>query len=302
MRIDFTKMHGVGNDFIVFEVPAGAPLPDAGQLRRLADRHTGIGFDQALILEPPRRADTAVFYRIFNSDGVEVEQCGNGARCIAALVHDRRRMNGAAFTLDSPGGLIQARVQADGLVSVDMGPPSFDPRSLPFEAPGPALTYPLSLGGESVEIGAVSMGNPHAVLRVASIDTAPVERWGPLIESHPRFPKRVNVGFMEIVDRSHIRLRVYERGAGETLACGTGACAAVALGRRLGLLDENVRVIVRGGELRVNWAGGQRSPRAQDAIAGSAATGSALARGEEEAEHIWLTGPAEVSFVGHVEV
>ena len=297
MRIDFTKMHGVGNDFIVFEVPAGAPLPDAGQLRRLADRHTGIGFDQALILEPPRRAGTAVFYRIFNSDGLEVEQCGNGARCIAALVHDRRRMNGAAFTLDSPGGLIQARVQADRLVSVDMGPPSFDPRSLPFEAPGPALTYPLAVGGESVEIGAVSMGNPHAVLRVASIDTAPVERWGPLIESHPRFPKRVNVGFMEIVDRSHIRLRVYERGAGETLACGTGACAAVALGRRLGLLDENVRVIVRGGELRVNWAGGQRSPRAQDAIAGSA-----LARGEEEAEHIWLTGPAEVSFVGHVEV
>ncbi|HXR91342.1 MAG TPA: diaminopimelate epimerase, partial [Steroidobacteraceae bacterium] len=143
---------------------------------------------------------------------------------------------------------------------------------------------------------------PHAVLRVASIDTAPVERLGALIESHPRFPKRVNVGFMEIVNRSHIRLRVYERGAGETLACGTGACAAVALGRRLGLLDENVRVIVRGGELRVNWAGGPRSTRAQDAMAGSAATGRALARGEEEAEHIWLTGPAEVSFVGHVEV
>jgi diaminopimelate epimerase len=317
MRINFTKMHGVGNDFIVFEVPAGAPLPDAAQLRQLADRHTGIGFDQALVLEAPRRADTAVFYRIFNSDGAEVEQCGNGARCIAALVHDRRRLNGeglahqglahqglahSGLTLDSPGGLIQARVQADGLVSVDMGVPSFDPRSLPFEAPGPALTYPLEVGGESVEIGAVSMGNPHAVLRVPSVDTAPVERLGPLIEGHPRFPKHVNVGFMEIVNRSQIRLRVYERGAGETLACGTGACAAVALGRRLGLLDENVRVIVRGGELRVNWAGGHGRRSAQGASAGSAFPGGALARGEEEAEHIWLTGPAEVSFVGHVEV
>jgi diaminopimelate epimerase len=315
-------MHGVGNDFIVFEAPAGAPLPDAGRLRQLADRHTGIGFDQALVLEAPRRADTAVFYRIFNSDGVEVEQCGNGARCIAALVHDRRRLNGqglahsglahqghahsdlaqSGLTLDSPGGLIQARVQADGLVSVDMGVPSFDPHALPFEAPGPALTYPLEVGGESVEIGAVSMGNPHAVLRVPSVDTAPVERLGPLIEGHPRFPKRVNVGFMEIVNRSEIRLRVYERGAGETLACGTGACAAVALGRRLGLLDENVRVIVRGGELRVNWAGGLGRSSAQGASAGGAFSGGALARGEEEAEHIWLTGPAEVSFVGHVEV
>jgi diaminopimelate epimerase len=303
MRINFTKMHGVGNDFIVFEVPGGAPLPDTGQLRRLADRHTGIGFDQALILEPPRRADTAVFYRIFNSDGAEVEQCGNGARCIAALVHDRRRLNGEAvaplgLTLDSPGGLIQARVQADGQVCVDMGVPSFDPRSLPFEAPGPALTYPLQVGGESVEIGAVSMGNPHAVLRVPSVDSAPVERLGPLIEAHPRFPRRVNVGFMEIVSRSHIRLRVYERGTGETLACGTGACAAVALGRRLGVLDENVRVVVRGGELRVNWAGG----RGQGAMAGGASCGDTLARGGEEVEHIWLTGPAEVSFVGHVEV
>lgn len=302
MRLNFTKMHGVGNDFIVFDAGAGAPLPDAGQLRRLADRHTGIGFDQALVLESPRRPDTAVFYRIFNSDGLEVEQCGNGARCIAALVHERGRMNGTALTLDSPGGLVRAKVQADGLVSVDMGVPSFDPRSLPFEAPAPAPSYALQVGGESVEIGAVSMGNPHAVLRVPSVDTAPVERLGPLIESHPRFPKRVNVGFMEIVSRSHIRLRVYERGAGETLACGTGACAAVALGRRLGLLDENVRVIVRGGELRVNWAGHQARTSTEGATVGGSAAGGTLARGEEEAEHIWLTGPAEVSFVGHVEV
>ena len=284
MRIDFTKMHGAGNDFIVFEAPAGAPLPTAEQLRRLSDRHTGIGFDQALILEAPRRPDTAVFYRIFNSDGAEVEQCGNGVRCIAALVHHRRRINGDTLTLDSPAGLIRAKVHGAHRVSVDMGVPSFDPRALPFDAPGAAPSYRLDVGGESVEIGAVSMGNPHAVLRVASVDSAPVERLGPAIESHPRFPNRVNVGFMEIVDRSNIRLRVYERGVGETLACGTGACAAVALGRRLGLLDEDVRVIVRGGELRVNWPQGT------------------LARDEKEAEHIWLTGPAEVSFAGHVEV
>ena len=277
MRIDFTKMHGSGNDFIVFEMPPGADLPATDQLRRLADRHTGIGFDQALVLEAPRRPGTEVFYRIFNSDGVEVEQCGNGARCIAALVHSRKHLNGDALTLDSPGGLIRAKITAAGPVSVEMGVPDFDPRSLPFEAPGPASSYRLEVGGESVEIGAVSMGNPHAVLRVPSVESAPVARLGPAIESHARFPNRVNVGFMEIVSRSHIRLRVHERGAGETLACGTGACAAVALGRRLGLLDSDVRVSVRGGELRVNW-------------------------GAEAQDSIWLTGPAEVSFAGHVEV
>ena len=295
MRIDFTKMHGVGNDFIVFEAPPGASLPSTEALRRLADRHTGIGFDQALILEAPRRPDTAVFYRIFNSDGAEVEQCGNGARCIAALVHGLKGRNGSALgdtlTLDSPAGLIRARIQGAGLVSVDMGVPNFDPRSLPFDAAGPAPSYRLEVGAETVEIGAVSMGNPHAVLRVPSVESAPVERLGPAIENHPRFPNRVNVGFMEIVSRSQIRLRVYERGAGETLACGTGACAAVALGRRLGLLDEDVRVIVRGGELRVNW-GGEGHGKDRDEFA----------RGKEEAEHIWLTGPAQVSFVGHVEV
>jgi diaminopimelate epimerase len=298
MRIDFTKMHGVGNDFIVFEAPAGVSAPSAQELRRLADRHIGIGFDQALILEAPRRPDTAVFYRIFNADGTEVEQCGNGVRCIAALVHSRRRMNGDAIvgdtlTLDSPAGLIRARIEGASLVSVEMGVPNFDPRSLPFDAPGPASSYRLDVGAETVEIGAVSMGNPHAVLRVPSVDSAPVQRLGPAIESHPRFPNRVNVGFMEVVDRSHIRLRVYERGVGETLACGTGACAAVALGRRLGLLDEDVRVSVRGGELRVNWGGAGPG--------GNNARGAA-APGKEEAEPIWLTGPVEVSFVGHVEV
>jgi diaminopimelate epimerase len=274
MRLDFTKMHGAGNDFIVFDAPPAGP-PTAQQLRALGDRRTGIGFDQALVLEPPRRPETSVFYRIFNSDGAEVEQCGNGARCIAALLARRGHARGELITMDSPAGLVRARVR-EGLVSVDMGVPSFDPHSLPFDAAERSTTYPLQVAGERVEIGAVSMGNPHAVLTVSSVDAAPVERLGPAIEHHPRFPNRVNVGFMQVVDRSHIRLRVHERGAGETLACGTGACAAVAYGRVLDRLDPEVHVSVRGGELRVNWGTGN--------------------------EHVWLTGPAEISFEGHVEV
>jgi diaminopimelate epimerase len=276
MRIDFTKMHGLGNDFIVFDSPPGAPLPSAAQWRQLSARHTGIGFDQALVLEPPRRPDTAVFYRIFNADGAEVEQCGNGARCIAALLHRRGLTNGGRVTMDSPGGLIHARIEDPRLVSLDMGVPNFDPASLPFDAPAEASVYELEVAGTRVQIGAVSMGNPHAVLTVESAERAPVESLGPAIESHPRFPRRVNVGFMEIVDRSHINLRVYERGAGETLACGTGACAAVAVGRRHGRLDADVHVRVRGGELRVNWGG--------------------------PGEHLWMTGPADVSFEGRVEL
>ena len=276
MRIDFTKMHGAGNDFIVFDsLDRQVPLP-AEQLRKLANRRTGIGFDQALVLEKPRRPDTAVFYRIFNADGIEVEQCGNGARCIAALLYRRGQTSAGAVTMDSPAGLVHARVQSGSVVSVDMGVPNFEPRSLPFDAPERADTYSLDVGGQNVEIGAVSMGNPHAVLTVDSTETAPVGTLGPAIEKHPRFPNRVNAGFVEIIDRSHIRLRVYERGAGETLACGTGACAAVAVERERGLLDASVLVRVRGGELRVNW--------------------------ERLGDNIWLTGPAEVSFEGHVEV
>jgi diaminopimelate epimerase len=274
-RLEFTKMHGLGNDFAVFDAAAAAPL-DGALIRRLADRHTGIGFDQALVLETPRRPDTAVFYRIFNADGVEVEQCGNGARCIAALLVARGLASSGSVTMDSPAGLIRARVLQGGLVSVDMGPVRFDPRSLPFDAPVEADRYPLEAAGDRIEIGAVSIGNPHAVLAVESVEGAAVERLGPAIERHPRFPKRVNAGFMQVIDAAHIRLRVYERGAGETLACGTGACAAVAVGRRWGQLDREVHVSVRGGELRVNWNG--------------------------PGEHIWLTGPAEVSFAGHVEV
>ena len=275
-RIAFTKMHGLGNDFMVFEAPPhGAPTP--AQLRALAERHTGIGFDQALMLAPARRPDARVFYRVFNADGVEVEQCGNGARCIAALLHRRGQAAGERiFEMDSPGGIVRAQVHSPEWVSIDMGVPNFDPRSLPFDAPSQAPSYPLEAGGETVEIGAVSLGNPHAVLRVAQVDGAPVARLGPAIEGHARFPRRVNVGFMQILDRGAIRLRVYERGVGETLACGTGACAAVAVGRRGGLLDSEVRVQVRGGELRVNWAGGEQS--------------------------LWLTGPAQVSFEGHVDL
>ncbi|HEY0766806.1 MAG TPA: diaminopimelate epimerase [Steroidobacteraceae bacterium] len=277
MRIDFTKMHGVGNDFVVFDAPADPSLLRPELLRRLGDRRTGIGFDQALVLERPRRADTAVYYRIFNSDGDEVEQCGNGARCIAALLHHRGSTRNGSVTLEGPAGIVRARIEAGRGVSVDMGVPNFDPRSLPFEAPREADSYPLELArGRTFDIAAVSMGNPHAVLAVDSVEAAPVAALGPEIESHPRFPRRVNVGFLEIVHSAQVRLRVYERGAGETLSCGTGACAAVAVGRRRGLLDPQVRVGVRGGELRVNWAG--------------------------PGEHIWLTGSAEISFAGHVEV
>jgi len=275
MRIDFTKMHGAGNDFVVFDAPADQSRLKPELLRLLADRRTGIGFDQALLLEKPRRADSDVVYRIFNADGDEVEQCGNGARCIAALLHHRGAARDGALTLDSPAGVVHARIDGAS-VSVDMGVPNFDPRSLPFEAQSQADSYVLDVAGGTVAIGAVSLGNPHAVLSVASVEAAPVATLGPAIERHARFPKRVNAGFLEIVDRAQVRLRVWERGAGETRSCGTGACAAVAVGRRRGLLEEQVRVSVRGGELRVNWAG--------------------------PGERIWLTGPAEISFEGHVEV
>jgi diaminopimelate epimerase len=274
MQLDFTKMHGLGNDFIVFDAPRDGRLPNAAQWRTLSARHTGIGFDQALVLEPPRREGTQAYYRIFNADGGEVEQCGNGVRCLAAFLH--RRGNTGELVLDSPAGLIRARVHDANLISVDMGPPNFDPKSLPFEASAEAHVYPLAVAGTEVEIGAVSMGNPHAVLTVASVASAPVDRLGPAIEKHPRFPNRVNVGFMEIVDRTHVRLRVFERGVGETLACGTGACAAVAIGRRHGRLDATVDVELPGGKLEITWAG--------------------------PGEHIWMKGPTAVSFTGRVEI
>jgi diaminopimelate epimerase len=277
MRLDFTKMHGLGNDFIVFDAAGPESVPTAGELRRLSDRRTGIGFDQALVLEPPRRAGTDVYYRIFNADGSEVEQCGNGARCIARLVASRRHADfDRPVVMDSPGGIVHAQLRPDGLVAVAMGVPSFDPAALPFEADGPAATYHLDTSAGPVEVGAVSIGNPHAVIRVRSVRDAPVDTVGPAVENHPRFPRRVNVGFLEILGPDHVRLRVFERGAGETLACGTGACAAVAVGRRHGPLAEEVNVDVPGGRLIVRWPG--------------------------PGEQVWLTGPAETAFEGHVDV
>ena len=276
MLIEFTKMHGAGNDVIVFDAPGDGTLPTAAQWRAMSDRHKGIGFDQAMVLEPPRRAGTQAYYRIFNADGGEVEQCGNGVRCVASYLLRRGDVRDGEIVLDSPAGLIHARIHDPGLVSVDMGAPNFDPKSLPFEASAEAHVYPLAVAGTEVEIGAVSMGNPHAVLTVTSVANAPVDRLGPAIEHHPRFPNRVNVGFMEIVDKSRIKLRVHERGTGETLACGTGACAAVAVGRRHGRLDPVVAVELPGGVLEITWNG--------------------------PGEHIWMKGPAAVSFTGRVEI
>jgi diaminopimelate epimerase len=276
MQLAFTKMHGLGNDFIVFDVPRPEQVPSAATLRRLADRRTGIGFDQALVLEPPRRAGSDVYYRIFNADGSEVEQCGNGARCIARLVASRAAVRDRALNMDSPGGLVSARLRPDGLVSVAMGVPDFAPSSLPFDAQQEAPSYRIELPSGPVEFGAVAIGNPHAVIRVRSVRDAPVDTVGPAMENHARFPRRVNVGFLEIVAPDHVRLRVFERGVGETQACGTGACAAVAVGRRHGPLAEEVRVDVPGGRLIVQWPG--------------------------PGEPIWLTGPAETAFAGHVEI
>jgi diaminopimelate epimerase len=275
MRVSFTKMHGLGNDFIVLDHAPGLNLPDAAGWRRLADRHLGIGFDQALVIGPPRAPDEAAWYRIFNSDGSEVEQCGNGARCVARFLALGGRA-GDTLAMGCPGGRVGARVLPDGRVSVDLGVPDFNPAALPFMAPAEARDYALELAGEPLRIGAVSMGNPHAVLRVDDVDAAPVARIGAAFQHDARFPRQVNVGFLQVLDAGHVRLRVYERGAGETLACGTGACAAVAVGRQWGLLADDVEVRVRGGLLGVHWEGPGRSA--------------------------WLTGPAEVAFTGQVEI
>ncbi len=276
MRLDFVKMHGLGNDFIVFDAPDSDAGPSSAQLKALADRRTGIGFDQALVLGRARRADTAAYYRIFNADGTEVEQCGNGARCLAALVARRRGLESGDITLDSPAGLVHARILPSGLVSVAMGVPNFAPESLPFTAAAAAATYRLDVGGTPLEIGAVSIGNPHAVIRVDSVATAPVDRLGPAVENHPQFPRRTNVEFLEIVTRSHVRLRVHERGVGETQACGTGACGAVAVGRQRGWLDAEVEVDVPGGRLAVEW--------------------------QRVDAPIWLTGPTATVFEGHTDL
>ena len=278
MRLDFWKMQGLGNDFLVFDAPDDfrGRARDAASLRRLADRHTGIGFDQALMLEPPRDPATRAYYRIFNADGGEVEQCGNGARCVAALLHARDPARRRELALGSPGGTVHARIGEDGRVSVEIGAPDFEPSSLPMTAPCAAPSYPIRIGDLEVRVGAVSVGNPHAVVYVEDVESAPVATLGPAIERHPAFPRRVNVGFLQIHDRGHVSLRVYERGVGETLACGTGACAAVAVGRHDGRLDAEVDVDLRGGRAQVRWPG--------------------------EGSTAWLTGPANVVFTGSIEL
>lgn len=261
----FTKMHGLGNDFIVLEADDATALPSAAGWRRLADRHTGIGFDQALVILPPRRSGTDAYWRIFNADGGEVEQCGNGARCVAEWLRLAGRADDRGvrpLRLESAAGLIEARCTGPGLVAVQMGVPRF----------AEPADRTLDIGDEAVAFTQVSMGNPHIVLRVPTVDDAPVATLGRALEAHPMFPQRTNVGFLEVTARDRGRLRVFERGAGETRACGTGACAAMAVGRRAGLFDETVTLTLPGGALTLRWPG-------DDAP-------------------LWMIGPAAVAFHG----
>jgi len=256
MRLKFTKMHGLGNDFVVIDGMRQYVELTPEKIRALGDRHTGIGFDQLLLVEPPETVGADFRYRIFNADGGEVEQCGNGARCFVRFVHDQGLTAKDAIVVETKRGIIHPRLEANGLVTVDMGQPRFAPPEIPFESDSDSAEQPLQLpDGTMLTIGVVSMGNPHAVTVVADVDAAPVAVQGPQVESHTRFPQRVNAGFMQIIDRHNIRLRVYERGAGETLACGTGACAAAVSGIRRGLLDSPVRVQTRGGDLSIAWGG-----------------------------------------------
>jgi diaminopimelate epimerase len=273
MKLPFTKMNGLGNDFMVVEWPADRAPPDAQLVRRWSDRRRGVGFDQLLLILRDRPEGGDASYRNFNADGGEVEQCGNGVRCLARLLAPRF---GSELTLVSPAGPIAARVRSADDVSVNLGVPDFRPSALPFIAERELDRYPLDVGGKTVELGAVSMGNPHAVLAVESVASAPVDVVGPALQRHASFPRSVNVGFMERVDPSRIRLRVYVRGVGETLACGTGAAAAVAVGRRWNWLAEKVAVDLPGGTLEVNWPG----PGAP----------------------LWQTGPTATVYEGYIEL
>jgi len=292
MKIRFTKMQGAGNDFVVLDETAGPLGLSAAQYRFLADRHFGVGADQILTVRPPspRAAAEGVDfeYVIHNADGGEVEQCGNGARCFARFVHDRGLTGKDTIRVQTKSGVISPRLTGDGRVTVDMGSPQFEPAKVPFDASGLAPVaqgsgqkWSLALDGQAqgatVLVAVVSMGNPHAVQLVDDVDTAPVALTGPLIERHARFPQRVNAGYLQVVDRSHVRLRVFERGAGETLACGTGACAAVVSGIRLGLLDTTVDVQTRGGRLTIAWSG-------------------------READSVFMTGPATTVFEGQIDI
>ncbi|PCC99662.1 diaminopimelate epimerase [Halopseudomonas pelagia] len=255
MLLRFTKMHGLGNDFMVIDLVTQHAQLSAKLIRQWSDRHTGIGFDQLLVVEPPGNPDMDFRYRIFNADGGEVEQCGNGARCFARFVQDKRLTAKSEIHVETAGGPIILNVNADGQITVDMGAPRFSPAQIPFQADTEALTYTLEVGEQQLQISTVSMGNPHSVTLVDDLDSYPVATLGPLIEKHPRFDQGVNAGFMQLIDRHHARLRVYERGAGETLACGTGACAAAVAGIRLGHLVSPVSMQLPGGSLHIEWAG-----------------------------------------------
>lgn len=283
MKIKFTKMHGAGNDFVVIDAINQAINFTPAQWQHLADRRFGVGADQMLVVEKPQAAGVDFRYRIYNADGGEVEQCGNGARAFVRFVTDKKLTNKHAIKVETMSGIIEPRLEANGQITVDMGPPILTPEEVPFnttdllcKADGDETLWPLDIKGETVWIAVLSMGNPHAVQVVADVETAPVREDGVSIEHHPRFPKRVNVGFMQIIAPHQIKLRVFERGAGETLACGTGACAAVVSGIRRGLLTSPVKVQTRGGELSIAWAGSS-SP-------------------------VLLTGPAVTVFEGEIEL
>ena len=276
MRLEFTKMHGLGNDFIVIDAINQAVSLTAEQVRRLADRHFGIGCDQLLLVERATSGEADFRYRIYNADGGEVGQCGNGARCFMRFVNEQGLSDKTELRVETAAGPLRLVREDDGQVSVNMGVPRLHPDEIPFDAPDIATLYPLRVADRELEIAAISMGNPHAVLLVDDIERAPLAQLGPLIESHPRFPMRVNAGFMQIVDRHCIRVRVYERGAGETLACGSGACAAVVAGRLWDRLDRRVKVFLNGGELMVSWQG--------------------------EGEPVMMTGPATTVYQGHIEL
>ncbi|MBE9395786.1 diaminopimelate epimerase [Pontibacterium sp. N1Y112] len=256
MLVRFTKMHGLGNDFVVLDLVTQRIKLNPNIVRKLGDRNFGIGFDQLLIVEPPTTPDVDFRYRIYNSDGSEVENCGNGARCFAKFVRDKRLTGKDEIAVETANGRAVLKIREDRQVEVDMGAPRLNPADVPFEADAAAATYPIEVDGETYEISAVSMGNPHGVLVVDDVDTAPVEVLGPQLEPHARFPQKANIGFMQVVSRNEIRLRVYERGAGETKACGTGACAAVVAGIQRGLLDSTVKAQLTGGELEISWTGG----------------------------------------------
>ena len=276
MDILFSKMHGLGNDFVVIDAINQQIRLSPDQIRFIADRHLGVGCDQLLLVEPPTDDSVLFTYRIFNSDGNEVEQCGNGARCFARFVSEKNLTRETNIPVATNSGRIILRLEDNGLVTVNMGVPRFEPEQIPFVSTSRAERYSIDVDGRNIEVGVTSMGNPHVVMLVDDVNTAQVETLGPLLESHSRFPKRVNVGFMQIVDQNKIKLRVYERGVGETQACGTGACAAMVIARCWKLVNENVQVTLTGGTLNISWAA--------------------------EGQPVMMTGPAQTVFEGSISI